>query len=341
MVARTRGRGFTLVELLVVITIIGILIALLLPAVQAAREAARRGQCANNLKQIGLALHNYHGAFRTFPIGSQIGSVSQAYATNWRVAVLPFLEESALHGQLNTKTGSFWAHTGFAGNTILYSTRVQGFLCPSSIFEATNPSALGYSHYPPNTTDYTQCSMVMDYVGVSGATPDPIGRTNVCTGDVLASSSSACNTGIMVPDASKQISDCTDGTSNTVIVAEQSGQVNGTERSANALGGWHGWANVGRSTWNSSTSLPLASAGFWYTAGTTTVRYAPNAFWFSGALSPANSGFSANTVINSFHPGGLNLLLADGSVRFASENILIDTLRQLCVRDDGHVVGDY
>lgn len=337
----TRGRAFTLVELLVVITIIGVLIALLLPAVQSAREAARRGQCANNMKQIGLALHNYHDAFRAFPIGSQIGSSNQSYAKNWRVATLPFLEEAALYEQLNHKTGSFWAHTGFTGNTVLYAARPKGFLCPSSLFDPINPGALGYSHYPPNTTDYSQCSMVMDYVGISGATPDPLGRTGVCTGDVLASSSSSCSTGMMVPDLSRDMAECTDGTSNTVVVAEQSGQVNATERSANALGAWHGWANVNRTTWNAGTSLPLASAGFWYTAGTTTVRYVPNAFWSSGAPTPANSSMSANTVLNSYHPGGLHLLLTDGSVRFASETILMDTLRQLCVRDDGQVVANY
>lgn len=123
--------------------------------------------------------------------------------------------------------------------------------------------------------------------------------------------------------------------------AEQSGQVNGIERSANALGAWHGWANVGRTTFNASTPLPLTSGGCWYPAGTTTVRYLPNAFWFSGAPSAASGELSNNTVINSFHPGGLNILLTDGAVRFASERILVDTLRQLCVRDDGAVVADY
>ncbi len=341
MAARTGNRGFTLVELLVVITIIGVLIALLLPAVQAAREAARRGQCSNNMKQLGLALQTHHDAFRAFPIGSQIpGSTG----FNWRVSVLPYLEQVQLYDRLNTKSsgaGVYMAHVNFAGdvkNAVCNSIRLNAYLCPSSRFGATNVADIDLSN---DNTDATKECMVMDYVGVSGATPDPLGRTNVCTGDVLASGASSCNTGMLVPDATKNMSDCLDGTSNTVIVAEQSGQVNGRERSANALGGWVGWANVSRSTWNSGTTLPLASAGFWYTSGATTVRYAPNAYWFSGAPGPASSQYSDNTVINSFHPGGLHVLLTDGSVRLVSENIAIDTLRRLCGRDDGQVVQGF
>lgn len=341
---RRARSAFTLVELLVVITIIGILIALLLPAVQAAREAARRGQCTNNMKQIGLAMHGHHDKQGSFPMGSRVPGPT---GYNWRVDVLPYLDQISLYEHLNTKSGGsgvFYAHFNFGGSTanqILYSIRLAGYVCPSSVFGATNPAHMGYSHDPPNTSDVSKVSMVMDYVGISGAMPDPAGRTNVCTGDFLCSSSSNCNNGMLVPDETKAVKDCTDGTSSTIIVAEQSGQVNRVERSANALGGWHGWANVGQSTFNSRTPLPLTSGGCWYTAGTTTVRYVPNAFWFSGATGQAYSVLSNNTVINSYHPGGLNLLLTDGSVRFATETIAFDTLRQLCVRDDGLVVGEY
>src|SRR5512135_122792 len=100
-----QSRGFTLIELLVVIAVIGILVALLLPAVQAAREAARRMQCSNNLKQIGLALHNYHDANKKFPFGSRGGSswaqTGIKDGTNWRVSILPYLEQTALYSKLN------------------------------------------------------------------------------------------------------------------------------------------------------------------------------------------------------------------------------------------------
>ncbi|NLX96089.1 MAG: DUF1559 domain-containing protein [Rhodopirellula sp.] len=331
-----RVRAFTLVELLVVIAIIGILIALLLPAVQAAREAARRSQCSNNMKQLGLALHNYHDTMRAFPIGSQLNN-SQSRACNWRVGILPYIEQGSVYDLISFTSGNFWAHSGMVGNPVLYTARIDGFVCPSSPHGATNVGDLDLS----DDSTGSLVSMVVDYVGISGATPDPIGRTNVCTGPVCNGGSSNCNNGMLVPDASKRMGDCLDGTSNTIFVAEQSGQVNGRERSANQLGAWHGWANVGWSTWNSRTPLPLASGGGWYSAGTTTVRYSPNAYWLSGAPTPAGTQYSANTVINSFHPGGLHVLLTDGSVRFVAETIPLDTLLQLCARDDGQVIGEF
>ena len=102
-----RKRGFTLIELLVVIAIIAILIALLLPAVQQAREAARRSQCKNNMKQIGLALHNYHDVFTTFPIGG----LKNSRGPNWRVGLLPYMDQAPAYNQVSFAS-SFWAHSG-------------------------------------------------------------------------------------------------------------------------------------------------------------------------------------------------------------------------------------
>src|SRR5690348_5427325 len=128
-----RRHGFTLIELLVVIAIIAVLIALLLPAVQQAREAARRSQCKNNMKQIGLALHNYHGDSNVFPMGTQSG----AYP-NWRVGLLPLIEQQNAYAQLSSPQG-YYGHTGFSGNTILYTLNVDVFNCPSSRFASRNP----------------------------------------------------------------------------------------------------------------------------------------------------------------------------------------------------------
>jgi hypothetical protein len=186
--------------------------------------------------------------------------------------------------------------------------------------------------------------MVIDYVGISGATPDPAGRSNVCTRDIINYKTTQCRNGMLVPFAGKNVRDCSDGTSHTIIVAEQSGQVNGVNASANSLGGWCGYANIyDSSMWNDTSDLRFlpSQVTISYPIGITTVRYPPNAFWNSSPPFPAAHSYSANTVLNSFHPGGIHILLTDGSVRFLSEYIQMETLQRLSVREDGMVVGDY
>lgn len=332
-------RGFTLIELLVVIAIIAVLIALLLPAVQQAREAARRTQCKSQMKQLGLALHNYHDAAKLFPMGAGYSD-----GPNWRVFILPYIDQAPLYNSLGKSASGFMAHSpgcvaatpstpcGFNATTaILRNLLIPMYTCPSSPLSPFNHAQVGLSYQ----------SMVMDYVGISGATPDPAGRTTVCSGDFMCSSSSYCRNGMLPAFESKSMADCTDGGSNTIIMAEQSGTVNGLERSANYLGGWFSFGNVGPGSMNAGTTFPLASGGCWYPGGLTAVRYAPNAYFKSGGSGPAASPASANTVTNSFHTGGLHILLTDGSVRFVSENINFDTYRALCTRDDGSVIGEY
>ena len=123
---------------------------------------------------------------------------------NWRVDVLPYLDQISLYEHLNTKSGGsgvFYAHFNFGGSTanqILYSIRLAGYVCPSSVLEPPIQPH-GILHDPPSTSDVSKVSMVMDYVGISGAMPDPAGRSNVCTGDFLCSSSSNCNTACWFP----------------------------------------------------------------------------------------------------------------------------------------------
>ncbi|WP_417385328.1 DUF1559 domain-containing protein [Gimesia sp.] len=146
-------RGFTLIELLVVIAIIAILIALLLPAVQQAREAARRSQCKNNLKQIGLAMHNYLDAFTTFPIGG----LKNSRGPNWRVGLLPYFDQAPAYNQVSYNA-SFWAHSGL--QAVFKTLRVPGYVCPSSPHGFVNADV-------PLSYD----SMIHDYVGITGAVP--------------------------------------------------------------------------------------------------------------------------------------------------------------------------
>jgi len=177
-----KQRGFTLIELLVVIAIIAILIALLLPAVQQAREAARRTQCRNKLKQLGLALHNYHDAFTTFPIGTQWNA-----NPNWRIGILPYLDQAPLYNSLNLSSG-FMAHNGMGSNDILYDVELNAYVCPSSPFGFRNPDDVTLS----DDSTGAFVTMLVDYVGISGATPDPASpsrQTTVCSSDILCGSS--------------------------------------------------------------------------------------------------------------------------------------------------------
>ncbi|MES2791910.1 MAG: DUF1559 domain-containing protein [Planctomycetota bacterium] len=326
-------KAFTLIELLVVIAIIAVLIALLLPAVQQAREAARRSQCKNNMKQLGLAMHNYHDTLTVFPMG-----VLTDDRPNWRVFILPYLDQAPLYNTLQLNGGGYFAHApvgppaGFSQNPVLRGLFLPVYACPSS----TNASFT-------NSTQYSYQGMTIHYAGISGATPDPAGRTNVCTGDLLCSSSSSCKNGMITPFSSRRSRDCTDGMSNTLLVGEQSGLTRNVDLSANGLGGWFSVGNhPGLATWGDGTTLPLSTAcGACYPGGITTVRYPPNAYKTTTPPTPGNSYFSFNTVLTSQHVGGIHALLADGSVRFVSDNINFLTLAQLCVRDDGMVLGEY
>jgi len=332
---RHRMRGFTLIELLVVIAIIAILIALLLPAVQQAREAARRTQCKNNLKQLGLALHNYHDTFISFPLGA----LAPYHNGNWRSKILPYLDQAPLYNRLTASEPS--VASGYSGqrndaiNIGVYGTGSYGVLagltvtayaCPS------NPTDTNFNSVSNPTMNNAERGQTHDYVGVAGAGPDPGGRAGQCSAD-LSGRGIICQNGLLYPNGSTQMRDVTDGTSNTLIVAEQSGLVNKQPLSANYQGGWAGWY--------SSFVKPAAvtNAGE-FGAGTTTLRYAINL----KTTSPPNgtaSTYSHNTVIGSFHVGGTQVLLADGSVRFLSENMDLLTLLNLGAKDDGNVIGEF
>ena len=329
MRART---AFTLIELLVVIAIVGILIGLLLPAVQKVREAANRLRCANNLKQMGVALHHYHDTHQSLPPGSSaapidsvVGTFFNINAPNWRVRILPFVEQQSLAGKLKLDGSlSLSGHTPCAAsgaNAILLGFWIPIYHCPS------NPGdPIGN---PPNMDNGSRTQM-MDYAGISGAYPDPAGRSR----SYQSSYGNMGNNGSLLINESVRLTDITDGTSNTLVVAEQSGLVGGQNVSASYGGGWIG----SRYQQTVATMTPANQAFF--TTGVTTVKYQLNTK--TGTANSSSRPFETNTILNSAHAGGINTLLGDGSVRFISDTIPMATLLNLASRDDGTVIsGDY
>ncbi|MDB5388218.1 MAG: putative major pilin subunit [Planctomycetaceae bacterium] len=320
---RPRIRAFTLIELLVVIAIIAVLIALLLPAVQQAREAARRTQCKNNLKQIGLALHNYNETYTCFPLGNYFN-----YVGNWRVGILPFMDQASAYSKLSFNGGgglfTGWAAAYDAPNSILSGYIVPGFNCPSSTLPRN--STLGSMNNFANGQTH-------DYVGIGGGVDetispdwDPAGRGQ-CS-DIVYSGRD-CHNGLLAALRHTRFKDATDGSSNTMLVAEQSGMLAGQDVRANYWGGWTG-TSLGRTVFPAVTGCEIVT-------GITTVRYQ---IYAKSAPSGAQPWY-LNTVINSFHVGGTHALLADGSTRFLSENMNLATLVRVCVMNDGTVLGDF
>ena len=338
-IGKPRHRSaFTLIELLVVIAIIAVLIALLLPAVQQAREAARRSQCKNNLKQIGLGLHNYHDAHNSFPIGA----LAPFHHPNWRVGLLPYLDQGPLYSQLTRVppvNNDGFASSRNDSNTLggygtnhaaLSSLTVSIYNCP--------PSALPSNNDSPSspTLNNKQRGQTHCYVGISGAYDDPAGRTaQYCS--TSTNHGIFCENGLLFPNGVSRIADVLDGTSNALIVAEQSGKVAGQDLRVNYQGGWGGFYNQSKRVKDIQATTEI------FAAGLTTVRFAINlkATALSAVPATANSPYRSSTILNSFHTGGIHGLLGDGSVRFLSENINFNTLKQLCARDDGQVIGEF
>jgi prepilin-type N-terminal cleavage/methylation domain-containing protein len=311
-------QAFTLVELLVVIAIIGILVALLLPAIQAAREAARRSQCLNNLKQIGLAVHHYHDTYKSCPIGAQYPVDRQ----NWRVGLLPFMEQRALYDQL-TFTSFLTPYTAAPGtNVILQKLALPGWNCPSSPCPRTG---IAGSEQAWNGGD----PLLADYVGISGAYPDPSGQSSTSNYDGGQYSAS----GVIVPFNAVKLADVTDGTTNVLMVAENADftrvGTNKVDLRSNYYGAWGGF------TYNAN---PWTGAPDTWSTSVVTIRYAPNT---QGTPAGAVHTWEANLPLRSAHPGTVNGVLADGATRTFPDSISFTVLTALATRNDGQPVGTY
>lgn len=336
--SQAKRNGFTLIELLVVIAIIAILVALLLPAVQQAREAARRSSCKNNLKQMGLALHNYHDTYNVFPPGNVIAN---HHSTAW-VHLLPQLEAGNVYDQLdfNRNVGFYFGATSAAANRpALNGTKIPAYSCPSSPLPDTKNQPCGAC------TGYTDTTLFAgSYILIRGA-------NDHSSTDNTASRGPVSQGGIFWHNSNARMRDITDGTSNTMVIGEQgdyvfsSGNTRQDPRTQGASGFWMGHnadSNdvSGNGTYDSSSTNSARCFNL-----TTIHDQVPIGFrgWLTadGSGSPGTRREDCNTPLVSAHKGGVQILLGDGAVRFLSENVNMQTARNLANKNDGNVIGEF
>lgn len=355
--ALSTRQGFTLIELLVVIAIIAVLIALLLPAVQQAREAARRTQCKNNLKQLGLAMQNFESTYKTLPQASQVPwgrrgtddahmDYTGPFGPNWAIMILPYLEQTALYAQANVN--------GFPGVTIgtpngsppvgvnglewrsIAGSKLQAFTCPS---EAYSIPFLNASVPGPSTGwargNYGAAAGYEDYDHVAGGAVY-VSSKNPAKAAGLSSSA------VMSSNYGAKFAEVTDGTSNTIMLAElRAGLSSSDPRGVWALG-FPGASvvNAGRGSYNPTPNNKLGGTG----------ADGGDELQDGGAYcTPANAALGmgcttggtlmTSAMARSLHTGGVHTCHVDGSVHFVSDNIdQINWCRMLC-RADGQVIS--
>jgi prepilin-type N-terminal cleavage/methylation domain-containing protein/prepilin-type processing-associated H-X9-DG protein len=341
---RPRPRlGFTLIELLVVIAIIGVLVALLLPAVQSAREAARRAHCSNNFKQVALALHSYFDSHGSFPIGGLLldpptlparpspptglqprcaihGPIPNS--RSWAFGPLPYLEQRTLYDTLNLDLSTYSAE-----NETTVRTKVSAYLCPSDMYSNQEPGTVfervkgnvaanwGNSHYYQDRTDYP------------GLGPNPFSGP---AGPVLFTGAPFRHGG------STSLSDFTDGTSGTVLLGEVIVGLNRLETGDNFFGAYDRRGDLFADDYGSSMFMA-------YTPPNTRIPDQLGLTIHCGRSDrrnpPCNELHPTFAASRSRHPGGVHVAMADGSVRFVRSSIDLETWRALASLSGNEIIS--
>jgi prepilin-type N-terminal cleavage/methylation domain-containing protein/prepilin-type processing-associated H-X9-DG protein len=327
--------GFTLIELLVVIAVIAILIGLLLPAVQKIRAAAARTKCQNNLKQLALAMHNYHDANQVFPSSGTSASIQGRVLIGWTASIFPYIEESNRLSAILTTWGSYvgldpiWEvnwNDGFdinstpavTGAEAVWTTPIPAFVCPASELGTASPDI-------PAVNSHVTSQAALHYVANGG--------TNTVGWVPETNGQSYCTSGIIYPLSKTRITDITDGTSGTILLGERS--------SAGPPGGWQ------LQTQSYGSILPWTAGFYAFTAANGSGYYmldckcvassdliqAPATFQTSDWIWPYSEG-----VYRSAHPGGgANFVMCDGSVQFFTPSTSISLLQDLATRSNDEV----
>ena len=333
-------RGFTLIELLVVIAIIAILLAILLPAVQQAREVANQARCLNNLKQLGLALHNYHETTGCFPIGAL--TARTGVGPSWSVGILPYTDQAGLFAKFDMVGPANGSPTipVSSNAAVLNRKSIPYLLCPSTSLRTMEGSSV-------------QVQM-SSYAGIAGATNEDgflISRVNPCC-SINMNDGQISGDGMLIPSSVVRTADVIDGLSATMMVGETSGYVLiGTERMRGDASYAMGWA-AGTTALGTPPNLAaaLSPPGMMPAPifNLTTIRYAPNmrfpnVDYFTNPPPGVRQtgGPGPNNPMSSMHSGGVQILLGDGAARFLSENVSLDLLKRLACRDDRQRIGEY
>jgi prepilin-type N-terminal cleavage/methylation domain-containing protein len=311
-------RGFTLIELLVVIAIIAILIALLVPAVQKVRDAAARTQCINNLKQLALAHHNYHDAYKHLPANTR-GVTNSSLRLSGFTLLLPFIEQAPLFNQYNQSFN--W---DVAPNLVVAAASVPLYVCPAT----PSPQRLDYDQTQANW-QANPFAAITDYAATYGIGA-PLASLLNYAGDP---------SGILLKNTNPRFADVTDGLSNTILLAEaagrpyvfQRGQLVSAGPNLFVLGG--GWVRPASAIWlmgsdSSGTVIPGTACGINCTNGQAFASYPPGGFY----------GTDGTGQLYSFHTGGASIALGDGSVRFLTQGVPINVLAALVTRAGGEAL---
>ena len=339
-----KRRAFTLIELLVVIAIIAVLIALLLPAVQQAREAARRTQCRNNLKQLGLALHNYESSLQTFPPNLVPGGNYNYSGGNWGVLAYlsPYLDQTPIYNLMNLNAPTYAATSPYniadPNNALAASYIIPMFLCPSD-----KATSLG--------GDYGVASL-----GPSNYCANQGSGTNVLTGGTINGSPYNAD-GVMFANSRIRIADITDGTSNTACMSEsvlgdgaRNASGSAPPASSQKVYAYNtSYANVDDASCASPTKWNVQDLRqfLWYSGEIRNTAYNhyynPNDARWDCITNAFSLGYTAVgwKAARSLHVGGVHLLMCDGSVRFVSNNIDNSLWRQLATRAGGEVISNF
>lgn len=311
---RNTHAGFTLVELLVVIAIIGILVALLLPAVQAAREAGRRSQCSNNFKQLGLAVQNYHDTLKAIPPGTAATSLNTAGpapgAMSWMIYLLPYMEQQPLYNQLSP----YFSTTNSADfPSDLMNSRIPGLVCPSDGNSPQDGLSHGGGSPPPDNND----GFIGNYLGSAGtAIIDTTNSTNL--------------NGVFYYRSKVNLASVTDGLSNTMFFSE----VRVVPQGRDWRGRYYRTDHLGAMYTANTVPNPRNTDGTLTADQTVTCEGNPG----NPSYAPCSANGSAQFIAaRSYHPGGVQIALGDGSARFISQTVSLAVWQALATRNGGEV----